>query len=67
MRTSQISISMLVLSEYGAPKEIKVYADSNNPWETICAGFSELCSALQEDAGMRLPLFGVKERYEMKD
>lgn len=66
MRSSQISIEMMVLSEYGKPEKVKVYADSNNPWETVCAGLSELCNALQ-DVGVKLPEFGVRERSGSND
>lgn len=47
----------------GKAEQICVYADSNNPWETIVAGFHETVEALK-DHGHELPTFGRKEHYE---
>lgn len=46
MRKFQITINLQMFDE-NKPKELSVYADSNNLWETICAGFGELMSAVE--------------------
>lgn len=61
MRKFQISIGLHMLTECGEPKELSVYADSDNIWETICTGFDELLSALRTESGLKLPSFGARE------
>ena len=49
MRKAQISITMELFGDQasnGHVEKITVYADSNNPYETLCAGVQELLSAL---------------------
>jgi hypothetical protein len=47
----------------GKSEQINVYADSNNIWEAIVAGFHETVEVLKAH-GHRLPIFGRKEHYE---
>lgn len=61
MRKFQISIRLHMLTENDESKELSVYADSNNVWETICVGFDELLDALRTEAGLKMPSFGVRE------
>lgn len=66
MRKVQINIKMTMVDDQAADgkfEEISVYADSNNLWETIVAGFHETIEALRTH-GHRLPVFGAKEHYE---
>lgn len=63
MRKFQLNISLHYLDEDNRPAIVNVYADSNNVWETICAGFSELINELQATAAMSLPSFGRKENW----
>lgn len=44
------------------PKELSVYADSNNLWEAICAGFNECIAALSLDAHLD-PGIAVNSRF----
>lgn len=61
MRQFQLSINLHYLNEDNRPVSLDVYTDSNNIWETICAGFSELIAELQKTGKMELPSFGAKE------
>ena len=66
MRKVQISIKMELFDDQasdGKYEKINVYADSNNVWETIVAGFHEVVEALKAH-GRVLPIFGAKEHYE---
>lgn len=66
MRKVQISIKMELFDDQasdGKYEKINVYADSNNVWETIVAGFHEVVEALKAH-GRALPIFGAKEHYE---
>jgi biotin synthase-related radical SAM superfamily protein len=66
MRKVQINIKMTIVDDQAADgqfEEVSVYADSNNLWETIVAGFHELVEALK-DHGHRIPVFGAKEHYD---
>ena len=68
MRKVQISIKMELFGDQaddGKHEQISVYADSNNVWETIVAGFHELVEALKAN-GREIPIFGRKEHYEQK-
>ena len=62
MRKFQMTINMTIVDQ-SPPIEFSVYADSNNIWETICAGFSELLRDIQLVCGIQLPEFGRKEYY----
>lgn len=46
----------------GNIEEVSVYADGNNIWEVICAGFDELLQAVKQN-GRMLPAFGRKEHH----
>ena len=66
MRKVQINIKMTLVDDQAADgkfEEIAVYADSNNLWETIVAGFHEVVEALKAH-GHKLPSFGAKEHYD---
>lgn len=63
MRKFQISINLHYLDEENKTKELSVYANSNNIWETICAGFSELVNTLHSEGQFKLPVFGRKEHW----
>lgn len=63
MRKFQLSINLHYLNEDNRPVVLDVYTDSNNIWETICAGFSELISELENKGAMELPSFGRKENW----
>ena len=63
MRKFQLSINLHYLNENDRPTVLNVYADSNNIWETICAGFAELINELQETGNMDLPSFGRRENW----
>lgn len=65
MRKAQISIKLTLIENQaansnGALEIVTAYADSNNIYETICAGFKELFAALEEQ-GRQLPSLGVAE------
>lgn len=65
MRKAQISIKLTLIEDQaansnGALEIVTAYADSNNIYETICAGFKELFAAL-EVQGRQLPSLGVAE------
>lgn len=64
MRRFQISINLTAVTDENQLQEYAVYADSNNIWETICAGFSELSKVVQDKMGFVLPSFGRKESYK---
>ena len=61
MRKFQLSINLHYINDDNRPVVLDVYTDSNNIWETICSGFSELISELQTTGKMKLPSFGAKE------
>ena len=61
MRKFQLSINLHYINEDNRTVVLDVYTDSNNIWETICSGFSELVSELQRVGQMELPSFGAKE------
>lgn len=63
MRRYQIEIKMTMLTDEEKIEKLNVYADSNNPWETVCAGFHELVEGLTTEHNMELPSFGVKEHH----
>ena len=68
MRKVQINIKMTMVDDQAADgkfEEISVYADSNNLWETIVAGFHETVEALKAH-GHKLPIFGAKEHHEKR-
>lgn len=68
MRRFQLDINLFYLSGDNRPIKLNVYNDSNNIWETICAGFSKLISELEDAGGMQLPSFGRKDsRWEWPD
>lgn len=67
MRKYQIEIKMTMVTEKETVEKINVYADSNNAWETVCAGFHELVDGLQKDHNMELPSFGAKEHRATKN
>ena len=60
MRKFQLSINLLYVDENNSSVVLDVYADGNNIWETICAGFSKLVGELEQTGGMTLPSVGVK-------
>ena len=63
MRNAQISIELSMTNNQawnGHQEKIRVYADSNNAFEAVCAGFWELLTALQEQ-GHEMPGFGRRE------
>lgn len=63
MRRAQISIKLELFGDQAAnghAEKITVYADSNNIYETINAGFYELLTATQLH-GRKLPSFGYRE------
>ena len=63
MRNVQISIQLELTNEQtinGEKESYHVYADSNNIWEAICAGFDELIGTLKEK-GHLLPAFGRRQ------
>lgn len=63
MRNAQISIELSLTNDQawnGHQEKIRVYADSNSAFETVCAGFWELLTALQEQ-GHEMPGFGRRE------
>lgn len=64
MRKVQINIVMEFFGDEasnGKSEKVSVYADSNNVWETICAGFHELVTVLQEKR--ELPSFGARTSH----
>ena len=66
MRKVQISIKMELFGDQasdGKHEKINVYADANNAWEAIVAGFHEVVEALKSH-GRELPIFGRKEHYD---
>ena len=66
MRKVQISIKMELFDDQatdGKYEKINVYADANNVWEAIAAGFHEVVEALKSH-GRKLPVFGAKEHYD---
>ena len=66
MRKVQISIKMELFGDQaadGKSEQINVYADANNVWEAIVAGFHETVEALKAH-GHKLPILGRKEHYE---
>ena len=66
MRKVQISIKMELFGDQasdGKYEKINVYADANNVWEAIVAGFHEVVDTLKAH-GRKLPIFGAKEHYE---
>lgn len=66
MRKVQISIKMELFDDQandGKHEQVSVYADANNVWEAIVAGFHELVESLK-DHGHKLPIFGAKEHYD---
>lgn len=66
MRKVQISIKMELFDDQAADgkyEKVNVYADANNVWEAIAAGFHEIVEALRAH-GRKLPAFGRKERYD---
>lgn len=60
MRKYQVSIKMTIADKAPA-REFSVYADANNIWEAVCAGFFELSHVIQSVCGVRLPGFGCVE------
>lgn len=65
MRKVQINIKMTMVNDQsinGKIEEVSVYADGNNIWEVICAGFDKLLQSIKEN-GRSLPVFGRKEHY----
>lgn len=66
MRKVQISIKMELFGDQasdGNHEQLNVYADANNVWEAIAAGFHEVIETLKAH-GRELPEFGRKEHYE---
>lgn len=63
MRQYQITINLHALTDGNQRKEFAVYADSNNLWETISAGFYELLHTIRNEMGVELPVFGRREHY----
>lgn len=66
MRKVQIGIKMELFDDQAADgkyEKINVYADANNVWEAIAAGFHETIEALKAH-GRKLPVFGAKEHYD---
>ena len=61
MRKIQINIELNMFDK-DKPETVKVYADGQNLWEVICAGFDELMTAVKEK-GRTLISFGTKEHY----
>lgn len=57
MRKFQLTIT-LDCFDNPSKKSIKVYADANNVWEAVCAGFRRLTDCLNKE-GYALPQFGV--------
>lgn len=43
--------------------EINVYADSNNVYEALSAGYYEVLKQLQNEGSIELPTFGRREHY----
>lgn len=58
MRKYQLTIKLDCFHEPGKTETIRVYADANNVWETICAGFHQLIDIIKSN-GFRLPSFGA--------
>ena len=66
MRKVQISIKMELFGDQasdGKYEKINVYADANNVWEAIIAGFHEVVDTLKAH-GRELPIFGRKEHCD---
>ena len=66
MRKVQITIRMDMVEDQavdGKVETVKVYADSDNVWETIVMGFHELVEALKAH-GRQIPS-RRKEHYEV--
>lgn len=66
MRKVQISIKMELFDDQAADgkyEKISVYADSNNTYEAIVAGFHETVEALKAH-GREIPMMGAKEHYD---
>lgn len=61
MRKIQINIELNMFDKE-KPETVKVYADGQNIWEVVCAGFDELLTGLKEK-GRALISFGAKEHY----
>lgn len=66
MRKFQLSINLHYLNNDNRPTVLEVYTDSNNIWETVCSGFSELLSELQKTGKMELPSFGAIDSWWRK-
>lgn len=47
--------------------EINVYADSNNVYEALSAGFFEVLKQIQDEGNIELPTFGRREHYPTFD
>ena len=65
MRKYQLSMRMQYISEEGDPREFRVYADSNNIWETVCAALEELIGVAKSEMGINLPSFGCCEAHSV--
>lgn len=65
MRQFQIDIKFFYIHEDKDSRDIRVYADSNDAWQTICAGFYELIDTLRREGLMKLPTFGRMEHRWM--
>lgn len=67
MRKFQIDINLHYLDEANKAKELSIYADSNDIWEAICTGFSELVNTLQSEGQFKLPVLGRKEHWRKSE
>ena len=63
MRQFPIDIKFFYLNEANEPSDLRVYADSNDMWATICAGFHELIDTLHREGLIKFVHFGRKEHY----
>lgn len=63
MRKFQLSLKMNAILDDGTLKTFSVYADANNIWEAVCAGFNELIRTAKSETDIPLPTFGCVESY----
>lgn len=67
MRSNQVNIKVERFSDNEkigvTDLQINVYADANNVYEALAAGYFEVLLQLQEEGNIELPVFGRREHY----
>lgn len=64
MRKYQFSLKLHIADDLQKPteaRELQIYTDGNDLWQTIAAGFHELISSLKQTRNYNLPSVVVKE------